>query len=220
MQAVDLGRLREAGHGDGVCVPQSDIRKRSVFFAIGKVEKWRGTRSRQFDAGGVVVNCYQLLRMWIGEWVQQDAFDDTEDRSVRSDADGQSEDGDGSEHGGAQQAAEDVLEGHIGIYGSRGEKLQSFLIPAIRAARVSKRMYTAGVKPPAIGTLPYGRGSERGIGLCQQTGGFHGEVRQDEIGAGAADGCERLEDGAVAIKPAVLGGGDDHAELAADLVGA
>jgi non-heme chloroperoxidase len=53
-------------------------------------------------------------------------------------------------------------------------------------------------------------------GLCSTLG----EVGDDEVGAGAADADQRLEDGAVAVEPAFGEGGLEHGVLAGDLVSA
>ena len=44
------------------------------------------------------------------------------------------------------------------------------------------------------------------------------KVGDDEVGAGAADGDEGLEDGALGLEPAALEGGVQHGVLAGDLV--
>jgi len=54
----------------------------------------------------------------------------------------------------------------------------------------------------------------------KQAGGVFGEVGDDEVCTGAADGEERLQDGAFRLQPAASEGGLQHGELAGDLIGA
>src|SRR5208282_6155783 len=53
----------------------------------------------------------------------------------------------------------------------------------------------------------------------QQLGGVFGVVGEDDAGAGAADAYERFHHDAVALDPAVAGGGFDHGVFAGDLIG-
>ncbi len=52
----------------------------------------------------------------------------------------------------------------------------------------------------------------------EQPGGLGGPVGEHDVGAGAADRGERLEDRRLAVDPAVGGGGLDHGVLAGDVV--
>src|SRR5258708_26108881 len=56
--------------------------------------------------------------------------------------------------------------------------------------------------------------------LTHGTSGIPSEVSQNESGAGAPYGRERLQHHAVVIQPAVVDGGHDHAEFAGHLISA
>jgi phosphoenolpyruvate carboxykinase (diphosphate) len=53
----------------------------------------------------------------------------------------------------------------------------------------------------------------------QQAGGGFGEIGENDAGARARDGGERLHHGAIVIQPAVARGGHDHGILSAHLIG-
>src|SRR5579885_2449550 len=54
--------------------------------------------------------------------------------------------------------------------------------------------------------------------LAERTGRIFGEIGQDEIRAGAANGDERLHHRALQVQPAVARRRDDHAEFPGDLI--
>src|ERR1700722_9766963 len=82
-------------------------------------------------------------------------------------------------------------------------------------------------RPPKAGTCRAAgvTGANRGPrwvapgGLAQAAGDFGGPVGEDDVGARAADGGERLVDDPVAVDPALGRRRLDHRVLAADLVG-
>src|SRR5579863_3478065 len=80
--------------------------------------------------------------------------------------------------------------------------------PASRA-----NMTSASTAKPAATRSILGRSS-----LGKDTGGIARKVRQDNIGPGTPDGCERFHHGALIFQPAPLYGRHQHAELPRHLV--
>src|SRR3954471_4060386 len=66
---------------------------------------------------------------------------------------------------------------------------------------------------------PRGEGKRLASLLAQELRGFFGVVREDHVGAGAADRQQRRHHDAVVVDPALLGGGLEHRVLARDVVG-
>src|SRR3954465_9480066 len=103
-------RLPCTGYVHGVALVDADILKRRVLLAIDKEDRWRHVQVLDVDAGGGVPNTDQLLRMRIGQWLQQNAIDHAEDDGVRTDGDGQRKQRDRGKQRRAAEPAEYLLE--------------------------------------------------------------------------------------------------------------
>jgi len=95
-------------------------------------------------------------------------------------ADGQSEHSDGGEHGERSRRRRTYLNGiRYTVYGT---KVAKFLRPPTQAKDVLPQIR----RPQSAAAVAYALACA--VTTIQQTGGFHREVCQGEVGAGAADG--------------------------------
>ena len=86
---IDSGddlRLGEAGDGEVVSGPHADILEGLVLVAVGEVEKGRDAGAGEVHARRGMVHGDQAVRIGIGERLQENPFEDAEDRCVGSDA--------------------------------------------------------------------------------------------------------------------------------------
>ena len=86
---IDSGddlRLGEAGDGEAVSGPHADILEGLVLVAVGEVEKGRDAGAGEVHARCSMVHGDQAVRIGIGERLQQNPFEDAENRRVGSNA--------------------------------------------------------------------------------------------------------------------------------------
>ena len=98
------------GDGYGILAPDSHIRKGPILFAEDEVVG-RGERDLfEVDIGRCLPEGDQRLWFRIGQRFEKDAIDHAEDGAISADADRDREDRHQSEHGGAAQPTENMLE--------------------------------------------------------------------------------------------------------------
>ena len=115
--------LRAAGKSHRIALPQADVLKGVGFFAVGEIEKGSGSRMGEIHARGGVVDVDQFFRTGERQWIEQNPFNHRENRAVRANADGQSQDGDRGKQGSLEKPPENVFELHVKNYEGRAAEV-------------------------------------------------------------------------------------------------
>jgi hypothetical protein len=119
-QHRDPLRLRQPGHACRPFLPQPDVLERPALLAIREIEEGRGVEVRDVDAGCRVPEAHELVRVRVGQGLEEDAVEDAEDRGVGPDGDGQGRHRDRREQGRPDQPPHDVLQLIGNRHGSPG----------------------------------------------------------------------------------------------------
>ena len=98
LDAGQLLRLLEPGHGDRARVPQSDVDKGLVRVAVGVVDRGRLRQDVRSDTGSGVPHRHQSVRVLECEGLDQHAVHHAEDRGVAADAQREGDDAHRGEH--------------------------------------------------------------------------------------------------------------------------
>jgi hypothetical protein len=84
-----FGHSSDAGRAD---IPHANIREGSILIPVREIKEGSNVHlgaTESADSGGHMPHADQLVGMGIGERLEQDTFNDTEDCGIGSDADGQ-----------------------------------------------------------------------------------------------------------------------------------
>ena len=109
-QCLDLFGLGDTGHAHGVIGVHANILKGVVLFAINEVVGGRHVEILDLDAGCGMPGADQLIWIWIGQGLEENAFEDAENNGVGPYAGGQCDEGNGREHRRTAQPTQDLFE--------------------------------------------------------------------------------------------------------------
>src|ERR1041384_557687 len=109
-QGTNLFGLGYAGHAYGVACIETEILESTILVAKNEVVRRGQLEFFELDSGGGQPDADKLIRFWIGQGLEEDAFKDAEDNRIGPYAGSQRDEGNDREHGSATEPSQDLFE--------------------------------------------------------------------------------------------------------------